>query len=64
MAGRHHRFRATTFVLIGSGGRARIFLMVAREFCTVRCDPRLRGRTLGMYDFTEQQNVPGAERRA
>jgi hypothetical protein len=37
MAGRHHRFRATTFVLIGSGWRARIFLMVARELGTVRC---------------------------
>jgi hypothetical protein len=37
MAGRHHRFRATTFVLIGSGWRARTFLMVARELGTVRC---------------------------
>jgi predicted dehydrogenase len=37
MAGRHYRFRVTTFVLIGSGWRARMFLKVARELGTVRC---------------------------
>jgi hypothetical protein len=37
MAGRHHRFRVTTFVLIGSGWRARMVLKVARELGTVRC---------------------------
>ena len=38
MAGRHYRFRVTTFVLIGSGWRARMFLKVARELGTIRCE--------------------------
>jgi predicted dehydrogenase len=37
MAGGHYRFRVTSFVLVGSGWRARRFLKVARELCTVRC---------------------------
>jgi hypothetical protein len=37
MAGRHYRFRVTTFLLIGSGWRARMFLKVARELGTVHC---------------------------
>jgi predicted dehydrogenase len=37
MAGRHYRFCVTTFALIGSGWRARMFLKVARELGTIRC---------------------------
>jgi predicted dehydrogenase len=35
--GRRYRFRVTTFALIGSGWRARMFLKVARELDTIRC---------------------------
>jgi predicted dehydrogenase len=34
---RRYRFRVTTFALIGSGWRARMFLEVARELGTIRC---------------------------
>ena len=37
MAGRHYRLRVTTFALIGSGWRARMFLKVAHELGTIRC---------------------------
>jgi predicted dehydrogenase len=37
LAERHYRFRVTTFALIGSGWRARMFLKVARELGTIRC---------------------------
>ena len=36
-ARRHYRFRVTTFALIGSGWRARMFLKVAGELGTIRC---------------------------
>ena len=36
-SGRRYRFRVTTFALIGSGWRARMFLKVARELGTIRC---------------------------
>jgi predicted dehydrogenase len=36
-AGRRYRFDVTTFALIGSGWRARMFLKVARELGTIRC---------------------------
>jgi predicted dehydrogenase len=35
--GLRYRFRVTTFALIGSGWRARMFLKVARELGTIRC---------------------------
>src|SRR5688572_23292040 len=37
VSARHYRFRVTTFALIGSGWRARMFLKVARELGTIRC---------------------------
>jgi predicted dehydrogenase len=37
VSARDYRFRVTTFALIGSGWRARMFLKVARELGTIRC---------------------------